>query len=210
MYISLYDGLVKILKRKTVFDGRMFKVENITEQHQKFDGTMSPEFTWSVCRRKPSVAVLIHCVPTNEILLVEQFRLATYSEKGLIDKVPYDKSGRTLELVAGGLGEDAPEECARRESMEEAGVPLGQLIQMSGFFPSPGGSDEYIILFYAPVFSKVLVAGAGGGLVDENEDTKVHWMSYARALDMCFSGEIIDGKTIIGILMGRFYRYQSY
>lgn len=204
--IPLYQGFVDVVANETIFTGKVFKMNNLTERHQRFDGTITNKFTWTICRRKPSAAVLIHHVPTDEIVLVEQFRPATLLTEESTVGVPFTTSGRTLELVAGGLGEDTPEVCIRREALEEAGIQLDRVLPMPSFFPSPGGCDEFIYMFYAPVFSKAVVPGTGGGLIEENENTLLHWVKYRSALSMCLSGEILDGKTQNGILMGNFVR----
>lgn len=205
-HVQLFDGEVKVDSIKSVFLGRYFEVFELTEQHRKFDESMSKLYTWQISRRKPFVTVLIHNVPTDEILLVEQFRPATKHIDGLPNGNPYKKHGRMLELVAGGLGPDNPKECAKREALEEAGMKLDTLVEMPGGFTSPGGSDEYGFLFYAPVFSRDPVPGQGGGLQDENEDTKVHWVKFDKAMSMCLFGVINDNKTIIGILFGEKFR----
>lgn len=205
-FMPLYKGLVKVISNKTVFESKVFKMDNLIEQHQRFDRTMTDEFTWTLCRRKPSAAVLIHNVPTDEIALVEQFRPATLRMPGSAIGIPYTISGRTLEIVAGGLGGDTPEDCVRRESLEEVGIKLDEVRSMPSFFPSPGGCDEFLYMFYAPVYTKKVVPGAGGGLAEENEDTLLHWVSYRGALNMVLHGEILDGKTQNGILMGNYFR----
>ncbi len=200
--ISLHDGLAQVKYTDVTFVGRHFKVTNLVEQHQKFDGSMSDPFTWQITRRNPFVTVLIHNVPTDEIIIVEQFRPATMMMDGLSNGVPYKKSGMMLELVAGGLGKDTPEGCARREAKEEAKIELGELFEMPSAYPSPGGTDEYGYLFYAPVYVDTTIKEYIGGLPEENEDIFVRWIRFSAAMSMCLSGEINDQKTQNGILFG--------
>ena len=197
--LPLFQGEVNLLGREKVFQAKFFYVEHLTETHRKFDNTMSNEFEWTVTRRRPCMAVLIHNVPTNEIVLVEQFRPATMFLKDLPKGVPYKSCGRTLEVVAGGLGGDTPEECAKRESLEEANIKLDLVIPIPGIFPSPGGCDEFLYMFYAPIYNRKHILKHTGGLEEENEDTLVHWIGLQKARKMLESGELTDGKTVYAI-----------
>jgi len=207
--VSFFDGLIRVNFRKIAFFGKYFKVEELIEQHQYFDGSMSDPYCWQISRRKPFVTVLIYIVPTDEIVLVEQFRPATMKFEDLAKNVPYKQSGRTLELVAGGIGNDTPEQCARREALEEAGYKLDQIFKMPGAFLSPGGTDEYGFLFFAPVMQRDPESGQGGGLREENEDIRVHLIKFRDALAMVMSGEIVDLKTQAGILLGEKFRKEN-
>lgn len=207
--IPLHEGTVQVKSNDVIFVGRHFKVTSLLEQHQRFDGTMSDLFPWQITRRNIFVTVLIHNVPTDEIIIVEQFRPVTMAMEGLPEGIPYTKSGMMLELVAGGLGKDTPENCARREAMEEAKITLGKVIMMPGGFPSPGGTDEYGYLFYAPVFVDTTIKEYISGLREENEDIKVRWVKFRRAKKMCLAGEIVDKKTQNGILFGEYFRWRT-
>lgn len=207
--LPLFNGSVQVELNEVTFVGRHFKVTNLVEKHIKFDRTMSESFTWQITRRNPFVTVLIHNVPTDEIIMVEQFRPATMNMDGLPAGIPYTKCGTMLELVAGGLGKDDPEDCARREAMEEAKIELGDIFFMPGAHPSPGGTDEYGYLIYAPVDVDTTNKSYTGGLPEENEDIFVRWVRFEKALSMCLSGEIKDQKTQNGILFGEKFRRRS-
>lgn len=197
--IQLLDGKVDVIKSETVLSLKTLRIVQLTERHQKYDGSQSVEFMWSLCQRKPGVTVVIHCTTTDEILLVEQFRPATLLPPFLTDETVFVGNGRTLELVAGGLGNEDPEDCARREAVEEAGIELSSLTKIGEFYLSPGVTNEKIISYYAPVSSKEF-SGVNCGLVDENEDTLVHWVKLSTAKEMILSGEIDDVKTRDGIM----------
>lgn len=207
--ISLHDGLTEVKWNEVTFTGRHFKVTKFIERHVRFDGTMTDPYTWQITRRNPFVTVLIHNVPTDEIIIVEQFRPATMMMDGLPKGVPYKKCGMMLELVAGGLGGNTPEDCARREAMEEAKIELGEVYLMPGAYPSPGGTDEFGFLFYAPVYVDTTIKEYIGGLPEENEDIFVRWVKFKKALSMCLAGEINDQKTQNGILFGEKFRRRN-
>ena len=95
-----------------------------------------------VFERGDSAAALIHDVERDVIVLAEQFRIATY------DKGP----GYIVEAMAGSVEEDEePEDCIRREMMEEVGYQAGKLFLVANGYVSPGSSSERIFLYYAPV-----------------------------------------------------------
>jgi nudix-type nucleoside diphosphatase (YffH/AdpP family) len=96
----------------------------------------------------------------------------------------------------------APEKVARRELLEEAGYRARELEFVSSFYLTLGGSSERIFLFFAEVEDADRVA-RGGGLDAEGEDIEVVEMTETevwRALD---AGEIVDAKTLVGLLSYR-------
>lgn len=130
-------------------------------------------------------------VPIDEkgdVVLVRQYRKAADKE--------------LLEIPAGTLeaGED-PLACAHRELQEETGLQASTVELMTSFYPVPGYSTEYIRIYLA----KGLQPASKGG--DEDEDIEVVKIPPAQALRMIDSGEICDGKTIIGLLT--WARYQD-
>ncbi len=105
-----------------------------------------------------------------------------------------------LEVVAGILEpNETPEDALRRELLEEIGYRAGGLTHIATFYVSPGGTSERIMLYYAEVCNTDRIA-AGGGLVSEGEDIQLIEVALPelwRALD---AGEIMDAKTIIGVM----------
>lgn len=195
--IPVFEGTVTVSREEVVWQNHFLKIVDRTLKHTKFDGTMSDDERWVVSERKGGSAVLVHNIETNKFLLVEQFRPAVYFHvlKGV--HVGFRRSGWVLELVAGGFGKDSPIECAKREAMEEAGIDLDidMLTSIPAFYLSPGITPEIIFPFYAPIMNKHVV-GVGGGLADENEDVRLHWISPSDARKMISTGEICDAKTI--------------
>jgi nudix-type nucleoside diphosphatase (YffH/AdpP family) len=181
-------GIVRIIERREVFK-RFFRIEEVTLQHELYNGSMSKEITRLILDRGDSVAMLLCDRETQLVLLCEQFRAPTY------DKGP----GWLIELPAGTLekGEDE-EECARRESIEETGYSVKSLRKIACVYLSPGGSSERIHIFYGEV-SMADRTGAGGGVIDEGEDIRLISMPIADAIAQAKSGQIQDAKTLIGL-----------
>lgn len=150
---------------------------------------MSPEITRLVFERGDSVAMLLHDPLEDTILLCEQFRAPTLA-KG---------SGWIVEVPAGIVeASEEPEECARREAVEETGFSPRALKRIASVYPSPGGCSERIHLYYAEVTLKDRVAD-GGGLAVENEDIRLIHIPVQEAVAQATSGKIEDAKTLIAI-----------
>jgi nudix-type nucleoside diphosphatase (YffH/AdpP family) len=107
--------------------------------------------------------------------------------------------GAFLEPPAGMLEDgEAPEACARREALEEAGVRLGALEPLGRYWATPGSSTEKSFLFLAP-YSAGDRTGAGGG-ADAHEHLEVLEIplpDLAAALDR---GELQDLKLMALLL----------
>jgi ADP-ribose pyrophosphatase len=168
----------------------VFKVDEAYLRYEKFNGKMSGTVRRISLERGDSVGILIYNTTTDKIILISQFRYPSY------------KSGHgwLLETIAGIVDpNEAPEEAARREVQEEAGLNITNLDHISTFYPSPGGSSERIYLYYAEVYREPERDGKLGGLACEDEDIKSQELTLEKALAKIKSGEIMDAKTIISI-----------
>ena len=124
------------------------------------------------------------------IVLIRQYR---YAAEGFLYEVP---AGR---LDPG----EVPEACARRELKEETGYEAGRIERLTTFFTTPGFTDERIHLFAA----MDLVPGASK--LESDEILELHTMPLSEALTLVEQGEIIDGKTIIGLLLAASLRRRA-
>jgi len=116
-----------------------------------------------------------------EILLIRQFR---HAADGFVWEVP---AGR---LDPG----EAPDDCARRELLEEAGAIAGRLTRLTTIYTTPGFTDERIHLFVA----RDLTQGQHRREADEFMETRPLLLS--RILAMIEAGEMTDGKTVAALL----------
>jgi nudix-type nucleoside diphosphatase (YffH/AdpP family) len=131
-------------------------------------------------------AVLLCDRADNAVVLIRQFRYpACYRGED-----PF-----LLEVCAGKLDGDDAEACARKESVEETGYTVGELIKVTDCFSSPGSVTERITCYVG--FVEGAPAGTGGGLHDEGEDIETVRLPFAQALGMIETGEIADAKTIL-------------
>lgn len=99
-----------------------------------------------------------------------------------------------LEVVAGRLDGKSPEETARAEAMEEAGVAIGVARHVATLWPMPAISTERISLFLAEYSAADRIAG-GGGAADENECIDVVEVPLAELWRDLKEGRVEDGKT---------------
>jgi nudix-type nucleoside diphosphatase (YffH/AdpP family) len=154
---------VDIKSKKTVFKGR-YKIDEYVFGYDRVAGRGRLEDVKRlVFERGDSCAALIHDIERDVIVLAEQFRIATY------DKGP----GYIVEAMAGSVEEDEePEDCIRREMMEEVGYEADKLTLVSQGYVSPGSSSERIFLYYAPVKTADLMNPKASGLAAEKEDIK--------------------------------------
>lgn len=176
-----------IIKQQRTCDG-FFKISRLTIRHTLFEGG-EVEIVREQFQRGDAVCVLLFD-PDNECLvLVEQFRVGALGKPD---------SPWLLELVAGIVEEgETAEDVALREAVEEAGAAIYDIVPITRYLPSAGGSDEYVDLLCARVDS----SGVGGvhGLDHEGEDILVHVLPFAQVCELVANGTIDNAATIIAV-----------
>ncbi len=102
-----------------------------------------------------------------------------------------------LELAAGMIdGAETAETAVRREIQEELGYEVDKLDEIVAMWPSPGTSAERITVFYAEVSHR---NGAGGGLLEENENIEMVELSWESLL----AAPLTDAKTLLAVQWAR-------
>lgn len=120
----------------------------------------------------------------QRVLLVRQYRAGAARE--------------LWEIPAGTLDNaEDPAACARRELQEETGYRAAQWRALGYFFSSPGFCTEQMHLFLARKLTR------GDAAPEEDELIRAQFVPFSRALKMIERGEIVDAKTIIGLLRVR-------
>lgn len=164
-----------------------YKMDLLTITHQRFDGrelTIKRE----VMDRHDAVCVLLVDFSRREIVFVEQFRVGAMRESN-----PW-----LLELVAGLIDKDEqPEEVARREAQEEAGVSIGRIEFITRYLPSPGGTNERIFLYVGEVDASK--AHGIHGLDEEGEDIRVTTTRFETAFQWVSEGKVNNAASIIAL-----------
>jgi len=179
----------EIVKRECMYKG-FFQLEKITLRHALFNGGTSKYIIRELLVRQEGVCVLIFD-PINDLyLFVEQFRVGALDED----------SAWLFELVAGLIDKDEPpEEVARREAFEEAGVVLGKMKFITQYIPSPGGSQEKVYLYIAEA-DLTGIDGTVHGLEEEGEDIKVHVMPCDSAYALMAKGKVNNPAALIALM----------
>ncbi|MCI0409587.1 MAG: NUDIX hydrolase, partial [Acidobacteria bacterium] len=100
------------------------------------------------------------------------------------------------EMPTGGVhAGESREQAAQRELAEEAGYRAGRLVPVSTFHTSKSVVDETAHLFLAEDLVKVETVR------DATEFIEVRPFPFRQVLEMVLSGEIVDGMTIIAVLL---------
>ena len=186
-------GLV-IEQQQTVWSGR-FAVELIRFRHRRFDGTMSGPRTWELFRRGRAAAMLPYDPWTDQVVLIEQFRLPALAAG--VDPM-------MIEVPAGLCEPDeSPEQTIRRETEEEMGLSADLLAPMLDIVLTPGGSDERLALFAGQVHAPEADAegvGRTGGLAAEDEDIRVRLFPATQAIERAADGAFANSVTVLALL----------
>ncbi|MGF1609113.1 MAG: NUDIX domain-containing protein [Kiloniellales bacterium] len=182
------DQRVEIIEKERVFDG-YFQVDRYRLRHRKFEGGWTAPLTREVFERGHAAAVLPYDPIEDKVVLIEQFRSGALA------------AGRDpwlIEIVAGILDPDeAPQELARREAIEEAGCSVGALEPIADILLSPGACSETVVIYCGRVDS----SGLGGvhGLDSEGEDIRVMVCSAAEAFELVAQGRVTNACALVAL-----------
>lgn len=186
---------VEIDDQRTAWSGRFAALDVVQFRQRRFDGAMSQPRTWELFRRGNAAALLPYDPWTDQVILIEQFRLPA-----LAAGVP----PVMVEIPAGlcNAGEN-PEDTVRRETEEEIGLAVDRLARVADVVLTPGASDERCIMFagrvHAPACGPDGIVGQAG-LPAENEDIRVRVEPAATAIDRAIAGEYANSVTMIALL----------
>ena len=179
---------VEVLEKTVCFEG-FFRLERYRLRHRLFNGDWSRPIQRELFERGHAAAVLPYDPVTDEVVLIEQFRVGAMTAPG----GPW-----LLEIVAGIIeANEAAEDVVQREGLEEAGCIITDLIPLYDYLVSPGGTTERIALFCGQV--DATQAEGVHGLSEEGEDIKVHVVPLNTALKLLESGKINSASAIISL-----------
>lgn len=134
-----------------------------------------------------AAAVLLCNRKKGTVILIRQFRFPAHLN---------GDDPLLIEVCAGLLDDNAPEEAAIREAEEESGFRVSGAIHVFDTYMSPGSLTEKVSCFVADYDDSQRI-GTGGGLEAEGEDIEVLELAFDEAFAMIAAGKIIDGKTIM-------------
>lgn len=170
------------LREETISSSYLYRgrIVNIRQDRVKISGGQT---AFREVVEHPGAVAVIAINENKEVVLVRQHR---------------QPAGEVLlEIPAGKLEPgESPVDCARREMIEETGYDAEKYDQLTCFYPSPGFCDEIIYLFCAEKLKR-----AERETTDPEERVSAVHINLEKALEMIYSGEIKDGKTIIALQM---------
>ena len=170
---------VRVHRHKRAFVN-FFAMEEMDLQFRRYDGSLSPVINRCVALVGRAAIVLPYDPVRDEVLLVEQFRAATF--------IAGEKRPWMWEPVAGLIDPgETPEQAALREAEEEAGLTVSRLEPVGEVYSSSGASGEFLHIFVG--LADLSCVKGGGGLDSENEDIRSKVISFQELMDG------VDGRT---------------
>jgi ADP-ribose pyrophosphatase len=164
-----------VTSTKRIYDGRIINLRLDTVLMP--DGRMSQR---EIVEHRGAVA-MVPLYPDQTVVLVRQYRRPAASA--------------LLEIPAGTCeAQEDIEITARRELAEEVNLSAGRMVKLFHSYVAPGYSTEVIHTYLA------LDLVHAEGNTDEDEFLEIIRMPLDEALGKITSGEIIDSKTISGLL----------
>ena len=131
--------------------------------------------------KHPGAVVIIPVMPDRKIGLIRQYR--------------YPMGTEQIELPAGKLDPgETHKQTAERELEEEIGHKAGKLTELAEIHPCIGYSDERMWLYLAEDLTPT------NHNMDHDEFIEFMPTELDQALEMVWTGQINDTKTIVGIL----------
>ena len=180
------DPIIKIQNTELLSDNR-YVLKKVTYEYQKEDEPIQSHIR-EVYDRGNGAAILLYNSIQKTVILTRQFRLPSYLNG--------NKSGMMIEVCAGLLDKDHPEQCIIRETEEETGYRLSTVHKVMETYMSPGAVTEILYLFVGEYDAKMKV-NEGGGLDAEQENIEVLEYTFDQAFTMIQTGEIKDAKTVM-------------
>ncbi|MBL4691960.1 MAG: NUDIX domain-containing protein [Magnetovibrio sp.] len=188
---------VHVIEKKRVYDG-YFKINRYHLKHKKHDGGWSEPLHREIFERGHAVAVLLYDPDLEQIVFIEQFRPGAFAA---FDSPWFDAETQSpwlLECVAGIIETgETPETVAKRECMEEANCKVLDLVPITHYLASPGGTSESLFLY----LGRTDATHAGGihGLDIEGEDIRVLSVPTDTAMDWLDQGRFTNAMTLIAM-----------
>ena len=183
---------IKVLAKKILYEGfnNVYACElEVPSLDPKKNYNRS--FKREVIQCSDAVFVLIYAPCCDSFVFCQEFRAGVFFNKN--DDDPF-----IFECVAGMIDRDhLPEEIARAEVYEEAGLTAGKLQLIAKAYSSPGRMTEKVYFFY----TEVAGTPQSGlfGLETENEDIATHIIKRTDAYKMMDELKIMDSMTLLAL-----------
>lgn len=175
------------IEKTEILSDNWYTLKKVTFTIKKENGDNETQSREAYDRGNGAV-VLLYNTHSKNVILTKQFRLPTY--------INGNPTGMLIEVCAGLLDNDNPEDCVKREAEEETGYKISKVEKIFEAYMSPGSVTE-ILHFFIAEYSDDMKINDGGGLEDEGENIEVLQLPFDETLSMIDNGEIKDAKTIM-------------
>lgn len=179
-------GNVRNIKTELLSDN-WYSLNKITFEYEKEDGSWETQIREAYDRGN-GAAILLYNKSKGTVVLTRQFRMPTYANG--------NEDGMMIEVCAGLLDGDHPEDCIKKEAEEETGYKVENVQKVFESYMSPGSVTE-ILYFFVAEYEDTMKVSDGGGAEDETENIEVLEILFEDALQMIETGHIKDAKTIM-------------
>lgn len=180
------DPKITIEKTELLSDN-WYLLNKVTYNYQEENKSVETHIR-EVYDRGNGAAILLYNSSQKTVILTRQFRLPSYLNG--------NKTGMMIEVCAGLLDKDHPEQCIIRETEEETGYRVSKVQKVFETFMSPGAVTEILYLFVGE-YDETMKVHEGGGLDAEQEHIEVMELPFDEAYAMIATGEIKDAKTVM-------------
>ena len=159
-----------------------FALNQVDLKYPFFDNSTSGLKSRTILMGSEASLILPYDPILDKVLLVEQFRIGPFCRG---DKAPW-----VYEPVAGMIefGEK-PEDAAKREVFEEAGIQVTSLVKINSGYPNPGEATTYFYNYIGIVDLSDYSPGIYG-VRDEGEDIRTHVIDFKEVLSWSISNKL--------------------
>lgn len=170
-----FTGKLEIMEARIAY-AKFFTLQDFRVRFERYDGSTSAPVDRAVFIGTDAAIVLPYDPRRDRVLLIEQVRMGPMARH---DPYPWQ-----LEPIAGRVdANETPQDTARREALEEAGLTLTRLEPVAESYASPGASSEFYYVYVAPVDLPDGITQTGG-LDSEEENIRSHLMPFDAFLEM--------------------------
>ena len=159
-----------------------FALNQVDLKYPFFDNSTSGLKSRTILMGSEASLILPYDPILDKVLLVEQFRIGPFCRG---DKAPW-----VYEPVAGMIefGEK-PEDAAKREVFEEAGIQVTNLVKINSGYPNPGEATTYFYNYIGIVDLSDYSPGIYG-VRDEGEDIRTHVFDFKEVFNWSISNKL--------------------
>ena len=181
-----------LLSRDTVYEGRIWNVQQDTVQLSEAGGTIVRDFI-----EHPGAVAVLALDDQDRVLLVNQYR---HPVRMMLWELPAG-----LLDVAG----EPPLEGAKRELWEEADRVAGQWNVLVDFFLSPGSSSEAMRIYLARDV-RLAPEDQRHERTEEEAEMTTQWVPLHEAAAAVLDGRIHNPSAVAGILAAQAAKASGY